>query len=67
MVKDGDIITIDIPNRTLTVDIPAEEMQTRLANFKPLKKPGSSFLDRYSALVTSADTGAVLKLPTTKD
>lgn len=63
IVEDGDKITIDIPNRRLIIDLSEEEIKDRLVNFKPLKKPGSPMLDRYAALVTSADSGAVLKLP----
>ena len=63
VVEDGDKITIDIPKRILHIDVTDEEIKARLAKFKPVVKPGSPMLDRYSALVTSADTGAILRNP----
>ena len=62
-VEEGDKIIIDIPNRTLTLCVPEEEIQRRLSRIKPLIKPATPALARYAALVTSADQGAVLKLP----
>lgn len=63
VVEEGDKIIIDIPNRTLTLCVPDEEIQRRLKEVKHLRKERTSALDRYSALVTSADKGAVLKRP----
>lgn len=63
IVEDGDPILIDIPNRRLELGIPQEEIDRRLANWKPMRKPRTPALDRYSAIVTSADEGAVLKTP----
>ena len=63
-VQDGDTITIDLTNRTLNADISEEEMMKRkdqLPKFKSKVKKG--WLARYSALVTSAHTGGVMKLP----
>ncbi len=62
-VREGDKIVIDIPNRTLTLCVPDEEIQRRLKEVKHPIKERTSALDRYSALVTSADKGAVLKRP----
>ena len=62
-VKDGDKIIIDINNRTLTLCVPEEEIQKRLAEVKHIRKERTPALDRYSYLVTSADRGAVLKRP----
>lgn len=62
-VEEGDKIIIDIPNRSLTLCVPDEEIQRRLANVKHIRKERTPALDRYSALVTSADKGAVLKRP----
>jgi dihydroxy-acid dehydratase len=61
-VKDGDMITIDIPNRKLDIELSDAEIKSRLAGlpeFKP--KVTSGYLKRYADLVTSASTGAVLK------
>ena len=60
-VQEGDRIIIDIPNRRLELDVPAEEIERRLENFVPLKKPAMPALSKYASLVTSADQGAILK------
>lgn len=60
LLKDGDVIHIDIPNRSLTVDVSDEEMAERKKHFVPVKKPTSPMLKKYSALVSSADKGAIL-------
>ncbi len=64
ILKDGDIIEIDIPARRLDVKLSDEEINNRLANWKkpPSKALEDTYLDRYSKLVTSASTGAVLKI-----
>ena len=62
-VEEGDKIIIDIPGRTLTLCVPKEEIRRRLAKVKHIRKDRTPALDRYSALVTSADQGAVLKTP----
>ena len=59
---EGDLITVDIPNRILRVELTDEEIQKRLAQlpvFEPKIKKG--YLGRYARLVTSANTGAILK------
>ena len=62
-VEEGDRIIIDIPGRTLTLCVPDEEIRRRLAKVQHIRKDRTPALDRYSALVTSADKGAVLKTP----
>lgn len=62
-VREGDKIIIDIPNRSLSLCVPDDEIQKRLKEIIHPKKERTSALDRYSALVTSADKGAVLKRP----
>ena len=60
-VQDGDIIDIDLHKRTLNVRLTDEEIQARLdalPDFVP--ETDSKWLSRYSRLVTSAHTGAVL-------
>ncbi len=62
VVKDGDEILIDIPNRKLELLIPEDELRERLKNFKPKKKEiPSPWLRRYARLVTDASRGAVLE------
>ncbi|MCB9210555.1 MAG: dihydroxy-acid dehydratase [Ignavibacteriales bacterium] len=63
ILKNGDIINIDIPNKKLEVELTEEEIQKRFAElpeFEPKIKKG--YLARYSKMVTSANTGAVLKI-----
>ena len=62
-LQQGDTITIDIPNRTLNVQLSPEEIQDRLSKlpeFEPKIKRG--YLARYAEMVTSANTGAVLRI-----
>lgn len=64
IVKDGDIINIDIPKRKLDLMITKKEMQKRVKTHKNIKpKINRGWLARYAALVTSASTGAVMKNP----
>lgn len=61
-LEEGDMITIDIPNRKLTVDLTDAEISQRMAALPPfVPKIRSGYLTRYSRMVTSANTGAVLK------
>ncbi len=62
LLRNGDIISIDIPNRKLEVELSPEELKRRQdAWVKPEPKVTSGYLARYARLVTSANTGAVLK------
>ncbi|MCC8042689.1 MAG: dihydroxy-acid dehydratase [Oscillospiraceae bacterium] len=61
IVRDGDMITVDIPNYTLTLNISDEELAKRKAEFTPKKKELKGYLKRYANLVTSGASGAVLK------
>ncbi|MEW6557937.1 MAG: dihydroxy-acid dehydratase [Elusimicrobiota bacterium] len=62
IVKDGEEITIDIPNRKISIRLTDVEIKLRLTRKKPFEpKVKTGWLARYSKLVTSADTGAVLK------
>lgn len=61
IVRDGDIIDIDIPACTLNVRLTDEEIAARKAAFTPVEKPVSGYLKRYRASVTSASEGAVFK------
>ncbi len=60
IVQDGDMITIDIPAYRLTLDVPEEEINRRLAAFKPKTKELSGYLKRYAKQVSSASEGAIL-------
>ena len=61
LIKDGDIVHIDIPGRSLSVELTEEEIQKRKEAFTPPSpKVSSGYLFRYARMVTSANTGAVL-------
>jgi len=61
ILKDGDIISIDIANRKLEVKLSKAEIEKRFKNWKPVPpKIRTGYLARYSRLVSSADKGAVL-------
>lgn len=62
-VEDGDIIELDLINRTIELQISDEEMEQRRSQWKGFEpKIKSGYLARYSKLVTSASTGGVLKI-----
>lgn len=61
VLKDDDIIEIDIPKRKINVLISDQELENRLKKFKPIKKKFSGWLERYSRFVTSASKGAILE------
>jgi dihydroxy-acid dehydratase len=60
IVKEGDIISINIPENTLELKISEEEFASRMASFVPKTKPLSGYLKRYAALVSSGAKGAIL-------
>ena len=61
-LEPGDIIAIDVDARTLDVELSDSELTARLEALPPFEpKTTSSWLKRYSKLVTSAATGAVLR------
>ena len=62
LIEEGDIISLDIPGRRLDLCVSDEEMAKRRAAWKqPKPKVTTGYLARYAKLVTSANTGAVLK------
>ncbi|MFH0935691.1 MAG: dihydroxy-acid dehydratase [Candidatus Omnitrophota bacterium] len=62
ILKDGDIISIDIPARKMEVKLTAAEIQKRFKHWKPVApKINTGYLARYSRMVSSADKGAILK------
>ena len=64
LVEEGDIININIPEYKLELDISEEEMNKRRAKWQPRKpKVSGGYISRYERLVTSADKGAVLRVP----
>jgi dihydroxy-acid dehydratase len=62
LLKNGDIIEIDIPNNKINVKLSDEELAERKKAFKPPKpRITKGYLAKYASMATSADTGAVLK------
>ncbi|WP_456432719.1 dihydroxy-acid dehydratase [Thermosulfuriphilus sp.] len=61
LVKEGDLIEIDIPHRRLELKIPEEELKRRLKKWRPPRQKLRGWLARYARMVTSGATGAVLK------
>ncbi|HKG01849.1 MAG TPA: dihydroxy-acid dehydratase [Conexibacter sp.] len=70
LVQDGDTIAIDIPSRTIHLDVSGEELTERrerleaTTGYRPVDRdrPVSAALRAYAAMATSADTGAVRDL-----
>ncbi|MDA8299795.1 MAG: dihydroxy-acid dehydratase [Deltaproteobacteria bacterium] len=61
LVKNGDKIEIDIPNRKLSVDVSEAELNERKKQFtKKPKKIDYGYLSRYAEIVSSADEGAIV-------
>jgi dihydroxy-acid dehydratase len=62
LVKEGDIVEVDIPNHAINVKISDEELAERKKQWKP-RKPSitTGYLGKYATMATSADTGAILK------
>jgi L-arabonate dehydrase len=59
VVRDGDMITLDVPARTLTLEIPDEELARRLAEWEsPIARPDGGWNQLYYDHVNGADTGA---------
>ena len=62
LIREGDIIDIDIPNASLNVRVSDEELEERRKSYIP-KEPNvkTGWLSRYSKLVSGAENGAVMK------
>ena len=61
-VKDGDMIDIDIENNSIELLVSEEELEERRKGFVPKVTNVSGYLKKYASMVTSANTGAVLKV-----
>jgi dihydroxy-acid dehydratase len=60
LVRDGDVISIDIPAKKLTLEIGDEELYRRKREWvAPEPKIKTGWLARYAKVVTSAHTGAI--------
>ena len=63
LIREGDIIDIDIPNNSLNARISEEEFAERRKTWKPRVNEVGGYLARYRELVTGAPQGAVLAVP----
>ncbi|MGM9973317.1 MAG: dihydroxy-acid dehydratase [Clostridiaceae bacterium] len=62
LIEEGDIIEIDIPNTSLNLRVSEEELERRRETYKaPEPKVQGGWLERYARMVSSANTGAVLR------
>ncbi len=62
LLKNGDVIEIDIPNNKINVKLSAKELAQRKKAWRaPEPRIKTGYLAKYAAMATSADTGAVLK------
>lgn len=63
LIENGDKIIIDLPNRTINLDVPEEILSERRKSLKPFEpKIKKGWLARYSKLVTNASKGGVMKI-----
>lgn len=60
LIQNGDLITIDIENRILNVEVSDEEFKRRKAAWKPIEKPCGGWLKLYKNNCTSAHNGATM-------
>ncbi len=64
LIEEGDMISVDIPNYSLNINVSDEELERRKAAWKPREpKVTSGYLARYRELVTSGNRGAILEFP----
>jgi dihydroxy-acid dehydratase len=62
ILRDGDKIAINIPERTLHVDLSDEEIRSRFKTFAPVQREiPNGFMKRYVRMVSSAARGAILE------
>jgi len=60
IIENGDMIAIDIPKKTLNVELDPGEIKNRIEKLSPFElKKKSGYLARYAKQVSSADKGAV--------
>ncbi|MDN4492460.1 dihydroxy-acid dehydratase [Ureibacillus aquaedulcis] len=63
LIENGDKIIIDLPNRTINLDVSEEILAERRLNLKPFEpKIQKGWLARYSKLVTNASKGGIMKI-----
>ena len=67
LVEEGDMISINIPELSLSLKVSEEELEARKAKWQPREpKVKTGYLARYAAMVTSGNRGAILEVPKAK-
>lgn len=67
LVEEGDMISINIPEFSLSLKVSEEELEARKAKWQPREpKVTTGYLARYAAMVTSGNRGAILEVPKAK-
>ncbi len=61
LLRDGELIALNIPERTLDVKLDEAELAERRRRFKPVERDYGGYLSKYAAMATSASTGGVPK------
>ena len=61
LIRDGDMIEIDIKNCTINICVPNKELEERRSKWKPREQKLQGYLKRYARNVTSGSRGAVLE------
>ncbi len=62
IIQEGDLISIDIPGKNITLKVSEEEIQNRLSKWSPPKpKITHGYMARYARMVSSASDGAIVK------
>jgi dihydroxy-acid dehydratase len=62
LLRDGDIVNIDLGARKLNVEVSSEELENRKQSWQaPAPKYARGWLARYTKLVTNASNGAILE------
>ena len=60
LLRDGDRLSIDFPNRKIDIQVPQEELARRQQTWQPVKRSLSGWLARYQKLVSNASQGGIL-------
>jgi dihydroxy-acid dehydratase len=62
LLKEGDRLRIDFPNRKMDILVPEAELAERKKSFIPVKRNKTGWLARYQKLVTNASQGGILSV-----
>ncbi|OED30792.1 dihydroxy-acid dehydratase [Methanosphaera sp. WGK6] len=60
-IRDGDIVSINVKERTITLELTDDEIKERLSKVEHVERNLKGWLKQYQQLATSADKGAILK------